>query len=168
MTLTEPALTNLEIVLRLLTAFACGAVIGLNREFQRKPAGFRTFGLVSIGSGLVVLVMEMEYGTGADAVSRVIQGVLTGIGFLGAGVIFHRESPSKVAGLTTAAAVWLTAGLGMAAGAGQYVIAGTGTLLGLVLLLLGGPFERLIYPRKKKSEKPVTSPPPKDGPDNER
>jgi putative Mg2+ transporter-C (MgtC) family protein len=113
--------------------------------------------------------MEMEYGTGADAVSRVIQGVLTGIGFLGAGVIFHRESPSKVAGLTTAAAVWLTAGLGMAAGAGQYVIAGTGTLLGLVLLLLGGPFARLIYPRKKKADKTVISPATKDdGPDNER
>src|SRR5688500_1713477 len=106
-----PDLPELEIVLRLLTAFACGAVIGLNREFQGKPAGFRTFGLVSIGSAVIVIVMEMEFGTGADAVSRVIQGVLTGIGFLGAGVIFRGQSPDQVEGLTTAAAVWLTAGL---------------------------------------------------------
>jgi putative Mg2+ transporter-C (MgtC) family protein len=148
--LTETVLTNLQILLRLLLAFGCGAVIGLNREFHRKPAGFRTFGLVSIGSAIVMLVIEMERGTGADAVSRVMQGVLTGIGFLGAGVIFRRESPSKVAGLTTAAAVWLTAGLGMAAGAGQYAIVIVGMALGLLLLLLGVPFERLLTRLMKK------------------
>jgi putative Mg2+ transporter-C (MgtC) family protein len=148
------ALSHLEVVLRLLLAFACGAVIGLNREFHHKPAGFRTFGLVSIGSAVVVLMMELEQGSGADAVSRVVQGVLTGIGFLGAGVIFQRESPKQIAGLTTAAAVWLTAGLGMAAGAGQYVIVITGTALGLALLLLGGPFERLMTRRKRNKEKP--------------
>lgn len=148
----RPDLPELEIVLRLLTAFGCGAVIGLNREFQGKPAGFRTFGLVSIGSAVVVIVMEMEYGTGADAVSRVIQGVLTGIGFLGAGVIFRGNSPEQVEGLTTAAAVWLTAGLGMAAGAGQYLIAAIGTVLGLALLLLGGPFERWFVRLWKKPQ----------------
>lgn len=145
-------LPALEIVLRLLMAFACGAVIGLNREFQGKPAGFRTFGLVSIGSAVVVIVMEMEFGTGADAVSRVIQGVLTGIGFLGAGVIFRGKSPDQVEGLTTAAAVWLTAGLGMAAGAGQFLIATAGMLLGILLLVLGGPFERWFVRLGKKSK----------------
>jgi putative Mg2+ transporter-C (MgtC) family protein len=149
--LLEPVLSHVEVVLRLFLALACGAVIGLNREFHRKPAGFRTFGLVSIGSAIVVLMMELEYGSGPDAVSRVVQGVLTGIGFLGAGVIFRRQVPMKVGGLTTAAAVWLTAGLGMAAGAGQYVIALTGTALGLVLLLLGGPFERFLTRRKPKN-----------------
>jgi putative Mg2+ transporter-C (MgtC) family protein len=148
----RPDLPELEIVLRLLMAFGCGAVIGLNREFQGKPAGFRTFGLVSIGSAVVVIVMEMEYGTGADAVSRVIQGVLTGIGFLGAGVIFRGKSPEEVEGLTTAAAVWLTAGLGMAAGAGHYLIAAIGTVLGLALLLLGGPFERWFVRLWKKPQ----------------
>jgi putative Mg2+ transporter-C (MgtC) family protein len=147
-------LPELEIVLRLLMAFACGAVIGLNREFQGKPAGFRTFGLVSIGSAVVVIVMEMEFGTGADAVSRVIQGVLTGIGFLGAGVIFRGKSPDQVEGLTTAAAVWLTAGLGMAAGAGHYLIATIGTVLGLALLVLGGPFERWFVSLRKKRKTP--------------
>jgi len=155
------ALPHLEILLRLFTAFVCGAAIGLNREFHRKPAGFRTFGLIAIGSALVVIVMEHEFGAGPDAVSRVIQGVLTGVGFLGAGVIFRR-APSKVAGLTTAAAVWLTAGLGMAAGAGQYFVALTAAGMGLLLLLLGGPFERRLFPGKKKPRPgtPEDEPPP--------
>jgi putative Mg2+ transporter-C (MgtC) family protein len=139
----DPLATS-EIVLRLLTAFACGATIGLNRDFHRKPAGFRTFGLVSIGSAIVVLVMHQTPGSGADAVSRVIQGVLTGIGFLGAGVILHRVPHGKVAGLTTSAAIWLTAGLGIAAGSGQYTLAWLGLAFAMVLLLTGGPFERLL------------------------
>ncbi len=146
----QTALPLLEVLLRLLMAFVCGAAIGLNREFHRKPAGFRTFALVSTGSAIVVIVME-GHGGGPDAVSRVIQGILTGIGFLGAGVIFRREAPSKVSGLTTAAAVWLTAGLGLAAGLGQYPVAIAGTVISLLLLLLGGPFERLITGNRKKN-----------------
>ena len=146
----QTALPLLDVLLRLLAAFVCGAVIGLNREFHRKPAGFRTFALVSLGSAIVVIVMEGN--GGPDAVSRVIQGILTGIGFLGAGVIFRRESPSKVSGLTTAAAVWLTAGLGVAAGLGQYPVALAGTVISLLLLLLGGPFERLITGNRKKND----------------
>lgn len=157
----EPVLPLSDIALRLAIALVCGAVIGLNRDFHKKPAGFRTFGLVGLGSGLVVLLMHQMVGSGPDAVSRVVQGVLTGIGFLGAGMIFQRGiEPRKVAGLTTAAAVWLTAGLGMAAGAGQLKLAGLGLLFGMLLLLLGGPCERLlegllnrIYPRKPKTHK---------------
>lgn len=133
-----------DIALRLLTALGCGAVIGLNRDLHHKPAGFRTFGLVSLGSAVVTLVMLQIAGAGADAVSRVVQGVLTGIGFLGAGVILHREKPSKVAGLTTAAAVWFTAGLGIAAGAGQLAMAGLSLSLAMALLIVGGPIERLL------------------------
>ena len=133
-----------EIALRLLTAFVCGAVIGLNRDLRRQPAGMRTFGLVSVGSAVVTLVMSQIPGTGADAVSRVIQGVLTGIGFLGAGVILHREKPGKVAGLTTAAAVWFTAGLGIAAGAGLFAIVWLSLALALIVLLIGGPVEHLF------------------------
>ncbi len=150
--LVQTALPFQEIMLRLLMAFACGAAIGLNREFHHKPAGFRTFGLVSIGSAVVVIVMHLEPHAGPDAMSRVIQGVLTGIGFLGAGVIFRRDSPTKVAGLTTAAAVWLTAGLGVAAGAGQFAVAAAGMVMGLVLLLLGGPFERLLTRHRKHTD----------------
>jgi len=75
------SLSVTDIVLRLLTALACGAAIGLNRDLHHKPAGFRTFGLVSLGSAAVTLVMFQIPGSGADAVSRVIQGVLTGICF---------------------------------------------------------------------------------------
>jgi putative Mg2+ transporter-C (MgtC) family protein len=149
--MNEPlVLTHVDVTLRLLMALGCGCAIGLNREFHRKPAGFRTFGLVAIGSCIVVMLIELERGSGPDAASRVIQGVLTGIGFLGAGVIFRRETQNKVAGLTTAAAVWLTAGVGMCAGAGQFVIAGAATVLGLGLLLLGGPLERLLTGRSAR------------------
>jgi putative Mg2+ transporter-C (MgtC) family protein len=144
------SLTLLEIMVRLLVAFGCGAVIGLNREFHHKPAGFRTFALVSMGSAIVVIAMQLH--GGPDGVSRVIQGILTGIGFLGAGVIFRREQPSKVSGLTTAAAVWLTAGLGVASGLGEYVLAAAGGVMALLLLLVGGPFERLITGRGKKND----------------
>jgi putative Mg2+ transporter-C (MgtC) family protein len=135
---------HLELALRLLTALGCGIVIGLNRDFHGKPAGARTFGLVGVGSAVVVIVILQAVDTGAVALSRVIQGVVTGIGFLGAGVIFQRDSPTEVYGLTTAAAVWLTAGLGMAAGAGQYVIALFGLVFAMVLLLLGRRLENLV------------------------
>jgi putative Mg2+ transporter-C (MgtC) family protein len=152
-----------DVALRLLAAFACGAVIGLNRELRRKPAGFRTFGLVSIGSAIVVITIDQTVQAGADAVSRVIQGVLTGIGFLGAGVILHRGADRKVvAGLTTSAAIWLTAGLGMAAGAGQYLLAFLGLAFAMALLLLGGPFERLLerlfgYRKRRADKSPPSS-----------
>lgn len=163
----EPVLPVSEIAVRLVIALACGAVIGLNRDFHKKPAGFRTFGLVGLGSGLVVLLMHQMAGSGPDAVSRVVQGVLTGIGFLGAGMIFQRGAePRKVAGLTTAAAVWLTAGLGMAAGAGQLKLALLGLAFGLLLLLIGGPLERVlerllnrISPRKPKRRSSNLPPP---------
>jgi putative Mg2+ transporter-C (MgtC) family protein len=141
----EPVLPVHEIALRLAIALACGAIIGVNRDFHKKPAGFRTFGLVGLGSGLVVVLMHQMTGSGPDAVSRVVQGVLTGIGFLGAGMIFQRGVGSrKVAGLTTAAAVWVTAGLGMAAGAGQLKLAALGLAFSLFLMLLGGPCERFL------------------------
>jgi putative Mg2+ transporter-C (MgtC) family protein len=165
----EPVLDIAEIAMRLGVALGCGVLIGLNRDFHRKPAGVRTFGLVGLGSGLVVLLMHQMAGSGPDAVSRVVQGVLTGIGFLGAGVILHRVQLNKVAGLTTAAAVWLTAGLGMAAGAGQLKLAALGLLFGMILLLIGGPFERVIqrivnriHPRRRKAghdQRPPDLPP---------
>lgn len=149
---TPSAIPTTEIVLRLLLALACGAIVGLNREFHRKPAGFRTFGLVALGSAVVVLMMLHFSPEDADALSRVIQGVITGIGFLGAGVILRQPQQARVAGLTTAAAVWLTAGLGMAAGAGQIELASLGLLLGMLMLLLGRPLdlllERLGRPRR--------------------
>jgi putative Mg2+ transporter-C (MgtC) family protein len=132
-----------EILARLLLALACGAVIGLNRDLHRKSAGIRTFGLVSVGSAIVALVI-IQVSPDANAVSRVIQGVLTGIGFLGAGVILHQPTSSRVTGLTTAAAVWLTAGLGTACGLGQFPLAFAGLAVAFVILLVGKPIERLF------------------------
>jgi putative Mg2+ transporter-C (MgtC) family protein len=108
-----------QMLARLLLVLACGAVIGLNRDLHRKSAGLRTFGLVSVGSAVVALVITAT-SADANAVSRVIHGVLTGIGFLGAGVILNQPTSSRVTGLTTAAAVWLTAGLGLACGMGEF------------------------------------------------
>jgi len=144
-----------DMVSRLLLALACGAIIGLNRDLHRKFAGFRTFGLVSVGSAIVALVIT-QASPDPNAVSRVIQGVLTGIGFLGAGVILHQPTSSRVTGLTTAAAVWLTAGLGLACGLGQYPLALAGLVVALVILIIGRPIELYlenIFPVKhgKKS-----------------
>jgi putative Mg2+ transporter-C (MgtC) family protein len=128
---------------RLLLALACGAVIGLNRDLHRKSAGFRTFGLVSVGSSVVALVIT-QVSPDVNAVSRVIQGVLTGIGFLGAGVILHQPTSSRVTGLTTAAAVWLTAGLGIACGLGEFPLALAGLAVALVILIIGRPIELFL------------------------
>ena len=133
---------------RLGLALAAGAVIGLDRELKRKPAGLRTHALVSIGSALVVLVtLAFGGGSGADALSRAIQGIITGIGFLGAGVIMQYEHERRVEGLTTAASIWVAAGLGMACGAGFIEL--VAIALGIALLtLIGGEYvERLLGDR---------------------
>jgi putative Mg2+ transporter-C (MgtC) family protein len=131
-----------EPLLRLLLALACGVSIGLNRDLHHKPAGFRTFGLVCVSAALVVLVTAQSTAMDDSAVSRVIQGVLTGIGFVGAGVIFRRETGKPVAGLTTAAAIWYAAALGVACGLGNYPLAIAGLALALLILIAGGPVER--------------------------
>src|ERR1700730_829047 len=100
----------LDIILRLGAAISIGSVIGLNRELHHKPTGIRMLGLVALGSAPSVL--GLTHDPHAD-VSRVIQGIVTGVGFLGAGVILHRPTGSKVHGLTTAAIIWITASLGV-------------------------------------------------------
>jgi putative Mg2+ transporter-C (MgtC) family protein len=97
-------------------------------------------------------------------VSRVIQGIITGIGFLGAGVILHRDGGRGVRGLTTAASIWVVAALGIGCGAGQWPIVGVGTGLTLLVLLLGGPFERLMHRlRGRGAEAEPAAPPPGTG-----
>jgi putative Mg2+ transporter-C (MgtC) family protein len=149
-------LSTWDAFLRLLTALACGAVIGLNRDLHKKSAGFRTFGLVSVGSAIVALAIT-EMSPDPNAVSRVIQGVLTGIGFLGAGVILHQPTSSRVTGLTTAAAVWLTAGLGIACGLGEFPLALAGLAVALLILIIGRPIElylEKIFPAKRGKARP--------------
>jgi putative Mg2+ transporter-C (MgtC) family protein len=129
----------LDIVVRLGAAVAIGGAIGLNRELHHKQTGVRTLGLVGLGSALAVLAVADD--PQAD-ISRVIQGVITGIGFLGAGVILHRPTGGKVHGLTTAATIWVTASLGILCGIAAWRTVVVALLLTVVLLTGGGPFER--------------------------
>ena len=132
------------ILLRFALALAIGAAIGVNRDLRRKPAGVRTHSLVSIGAALVVMGALALPGATPDTVSRVVQGLITGIGFLGAGVILHHESGQRIEGLTTAASIWVAAGLGAACGAGLVELAVIGLVAALVVLIVGGPFERAL------------------------
>jgi putative Mg2+ transporter-C (MgtC) family protein len=124
---------ELEMVLRILLAMALGAIIGFQRGKAEKPAGMRDLILISAGSALFTVVSI--YGFGVDP-ARVAAGIVTGIGFLGAGAIIRRGEGGVVKGLTTAATIWITAGIGLAAGAGMYIIAAVTTFLVLVVLLL--------------------------------
>ncbi|WP_210483254.1 MgtC/SapB family protein [Microvirga antarctica] len=137
---------HLEILLRLGAAMLAGMTIGINRDLHGKPIGVRTLGLVSLSSAIVVLAGS-SYGDlrfDQDAVSRVIQGILTGLGFLGAGVILREESRLQVHGLTTAATVMAAATFGITAALGAWFLTFTGTVLGLTLLVFGKTLERAI------------------------
>jgi putative Mg2+ transporter-C (MgtC) family protein len=131
--------TEVEIILRLLLAAALGAGIGYQRERANKPAGLRTHVLIALGSALFTVVSIFGFGGGVDA-SRVAAGVVTGIGFIGAGVIFRGMRGDHVMGLTTAASIWATASIGLAAGVGMYLIA---TIVAAITVLV------LMIPRVK-------------------
>lgn len=134
---------NFDFVLRLLVAGVLGAIIGLDREYRAKEAGYRTHFLVSLGSALIMIVSQygfqeiiQENSVTLDP-SRVAAQVVSGIGFIGAGTIIFQKQ--IVRGLTTAAGIWATAGIGLAVGAGMYTISIAATLLtlaGLELLSL--------------------------------
>jgi putative Mg2+ transporter-C (MgtC) family protein len=137
-----------EIVLRLGAATLIGAAIGLNRDLHGKPIGVRTLGLVGLASAMAPLAVLSNAGEGvnsADAASRVMQGVLTGIGFLGAGVIVRRNIGGRVHGLTSAACAWTTACFGLICGLAAWPIVAIGLVLVFVLLVFGGPFERMCH-----------------------
>jgi putative Mg2+ transporter-C (MgtC) family protein len=119
--------------LRLLLATFLGAVIGFQREVSGKEAGLRTNMLICAGSALFTVISIHGF-PGSDP-ARIAAGIVTGIGFIGAGVILHR-SGGGVLGLTTAATIWAVAGIGVAAGAGLYIISGVATALVLIILLL--------------------------------
>lgn len=125
----------LRSLLRLAFAIVCGAVIGYERERMGKSAGLRTHILVAAGSGLAVIVAE-EVEMGQDGVSRVIQGLVTGIGFLGAGAILKRHHLHDIRGLTTAAGIWMTSAIGITAGLGRFGTALAATVLTWCVLSL--------------------------------
>lgn len=122
-----------RILIRLLLAAILGGVLGYERESQGKAAGIRTHMLVAMGAALFVLVPDLDGMVIAD-MSRVIQGIVTGIGFLGAGAIIKHRSEEDVQGLTTAAGIWMTAAIGVACGLGRETTALLSTLLALAVL----------------------------------
>jgi putative Mg2+ transporter-C (MgtC) family protein len=148
---------HMEMLLRLMAAMLAGMAIGLNRDLHDKPIGTRTLGLVSLGSAMVMLVGS-SYGDlhfQQDAASRVIQGILTGLGFLGAGVIMREEDKLEVHGLTTAATVIIAASFGITAGLGAWFLTFAGAVMALTLLVFGKALEGFVH-RALKGEKSKT------------
>ena len=129
-----------SLVSRLLTAMILGALVGAQRESIGKPAGLRTHMLVAMGSALFVLA-PLEAGMELDGMSRVIQGIVTGIGFIGAGAILKLQEKREIEGLTTAAGIWMTAAIGIAAGLGRWGLALVSTVLTWITLSAIGKIE---------------------------
>jgi putative Mg2+ transporter-C (MgtC) family protein len=144
----------LDIILRLGVAMLIGSLIGLNRELHHKSTGIRTLGLVALGSAVVLAVAKDP---DADA-SRVIQGVITGVGFLGAGVILHGPTGVQVQGLTTAAPIWITASLGVLCGLAAWQVLAVAVVLTFDLLAAGGPVEKWLDRRLGSDEQSDRTP----------
>jgi putative Mg2+ transporter-C (MgtC) family protein len=142
-----------RVVLRLLIAALLGGLLGLQREQHGKEAGVRTHMLVALGSALFVLV-PLQAGTSPEDLSRVIQGVIAGVGFLCAGTIIRVTGEDHIRGLTTAAGIWLTAAIGIAVGLGRESTAVLSTFLALGILALEGPIRRLLGNRGINDEQP--------------
>lgn len=131
----------MDVALRLGAAALLGALIGLDRELRHKSAGVRTISLVTLGTALAVLAAT-SMTTDSAASSRVIQGALAGLGFLGGGVIVHHRR--NIEGLTTAAAIWTSAALGGACGMGLWPLVIIGGGLILALLIIAGRIEAAL------------------------
>jgi len=136
---------------RLILAVLLGATIGFERERHRRAAGLRTHMLIALGVAVVVIAAEQSGATSSD-LSRVLQGVLAGIGFLGAGSILKQDESEHVKGLTTAASVWATAAISMAAGLGRASTAIVATIIALIVLWLLVPFERRMRSKPRDDE----------------
>jgi putative Mg2+ transporter-C (MgtC) family protein len=147
-----------QLLLRLGVAAIVGGIVGYDRERRGKEAGLRTHMLVALGAALFVIVPQ-QAGMPAAELSRVIQGVAAGIGFIGGGAILKLSAEGQVKGLTTAAGIWLTAALGVAAGCGRIGVALLAVLLGMVILTVLGWYERELVPpaAEGREEQPQAS-----------
>ena len=137
----------LEVLLRLMAAAAVGSAIGIDRELRGKPAGLRTHAMVSLGAAVIMVVtarMAPSAFEHVDAMSRAIQGIIAGVGFLGAGAILKGGTEESVHGLTTAASIWVVACLGVACGAGQWIASLIAAALTLLILIVGVPVESFL------------------------
>jgi putative Mg2+ transporter-C (MgtC) family protein len=141
---------DISVILRLLAASAAGIALGLPRNLSEKPIGMRTLGLVSLGAAMVTIA-ALRYpaiGSEPDAASRVLQGIvqglMVGVGFIGAGVILRDTSTNRVHGLTTATTVWIAAALGIACGLADWLVTAVGLPLALVILIVLKRFEHRV------------------------
>jgi putative Mg2+ transporter-C (MgtC) family protein len=139
-----------RVIVRLVIAMLLGAIVGAQRERTGKPAGLRTHMLVAMGGALFVLA-PLQFGMNPDGLSRVIQGLVTGIGFLGAGAILKLSEERQIAGLTTAAGIWMTAAVGVAVGLGAFGVALVSIILTWITLSVVAKLEaRMSQDRPEK------------------
>lgn len=151
-------MTTFEIILRLLAAIVVGGAVGLNRELHSKSLGLRTLAIVGLGA-CIATIAAAEYGQG-DGATRVMQGILTGIGFLGAGVIVRRPDTSHVKNLTTAAVAFFVACMGTACAVAPWRLIFIGALLGVAILIWGGRIEKSLRASfGMPDDKPPAGPP---------
>ncbi|MEW5805945.1 MAG: MgtC/SapB family protein [Acidobacteriota bacterium] len=139
-----------DVAIKLLIASILGGLIGFEREIHEKPAGLRTNALISLGSALIMIIsiyVTKIYGTTASDPGRIAAQVITGIGFIGAGVIL--QSRGSIKGLTTAATIWSVTGVGLAVGCGFYTAALTATIIILIVLLAIGRIEQRFLRNKE-------------------
>ena len=139
-------------ILGIILAVVFGAAIGIERELRGKAAGLRTNVLICLGAAIFTLLSRYMAAGSSDSLTRIAAGVVTGVGFLGAGAII--QDRGGIYGMTTAATIWLVASIGMACGAGLYLLAALGTLIAMIILIglgeLEGPLGR--YWKKHKSK----------------
>jgi putative Mg2+ transporter-C (MgtC) family protein len=140
-----------RIAARLLTAVILAALVGFERGKHGRAAGLRTHMMVALGAALFTIV-GMEEGAQPSDLSRIVQGIAAGVGFLGAGAILKMTSEKDILGLTTAASIWLTAAIGLAAGAGQLWSALFATILALIILIYLRRVERMANMNTKKND----------------
>jgi putative Mg2+ transporter-C (MgtC) family protein len=138
---------TLDAALRLGSAVAIGGLVGIDRGRRQKPAGLRTHALVSLGAALMTYTGIELAPADPGAVTRVLQGVIAGVGFLGGGVILRDAQDLRVRGLTTAASIWIVAGLGMACGAGHWRTGLLASAFTLLVLMGGHHIEQLLASR---------------------
>jgi putative Mg2+ transporter-C (MgtC) family protein len=145
-----------QVIIRLVAAALLGAIIGIDRERAGKAAGLRTHILVTLGTTVFVLAGS-GYGMSSEGLSRVIQGIVTGIGFIGAGSILKLNEERYVEGLTTSAGIWMASAIGVAVGLGALGLAILATILTFIVLKLAMPIENRIEKERLAKGKDINT-----------
>jgi putative Mg2+ transporter-C (MgtC) family protein len=148
-----------QIAIRLVVATVATSLVGLERSRRKRNIGMRTFGLIGLGAAIAGVAATRMWTADGSAVSRVVQGMLAGVGFLGGGVIVRRSDTGQPHGVTTAAAIWVAAIVGYVAGLGEWMIVGTAVAISLLLLLLPEPADV----ERSRNAKPGLPADPHDG-----